>query len=74
MSEFPFNTNHPAVEGARLADWTDGELLHVYAEMQAEQALREIVARYGAMVYGVCLRILGDHHGAEDAMQVTLLL
>ncbi|MGD0901153.1 MAG: sigma-70 family RNA polymerase sigma factor, partial [Thermoguttaceae bacterium] len=74
MSDFPFNMNHPTVEWARLADWTDGELLHVYAEMQAEQALREIVARYGAMVYGVCLRILGDHHEAEDAAQATLIL
>ena len=74
MSNFPFNTDHPTAEGSRLADWTDGELLHVYAEMQSEQALREIITRHGAMVYSVCLRILGDHHEAEDAAQVTFIL
>jgi RNA polymerase sigma factor (sigma-70 family) len=32
-----------------------------------------IVARHGPMVFRVALRVLGDHHEAEDAMQLTFI-
>ena len=39
-----------------------------------ESAFAEILQRHGRMVLGVCLRILGDWHAAEDAYQATFLV
>jgi RNA polymerase sigma factor (sigma-70 family) len=40
----------------------------------AEEAFTAIVQRHGPMVLGVCLRVLGDRHEAEDAFQATFLV
>ena len=45
----------------RLADWTDQELLQVYAETKAENAFAEIVVRHGPMVLAACQRAGFQH-------------
>jgi RNA polymerase sigma factor (sigma-70 family) len=62
------------LSAARLADWTDAELIGSYAASRAEDVLAEIIRRHGRMVHSICLRTLGEAHSAEDAAQVTFFL
>ncbi len=52
---------------------TDGALLAAFSATGNQTAFAEIVQRHGAMVHGVCLRGLGDHHEAEDAAQAVFV-
>jgi len=53
---------------------SDGQLLERLVGRRDASAFEAIVERYGPLVWGVCLRVLRDHHDAEDAFQATFLV
>jgi RNA polymerase sigma factor (sigma-70 family) len=52
---------------------SDGELLCDFAATGSEVAFGELVQRHGNMVRSACLRVLSDHHEAEDVTQAVFL-
>jgi RNA polymerase sigma factor (sigma-70 family) len=56
------------------ADLTDGQLVECFVSRREPAALEALVRRYGPMVWGVCRRVLENHHDAEDAFQATFLV
>jgi RNA polymerase sigma factor (sigma-70 family) len=56
------------------ADLTDGHLLECFVSRQETAALETLVRRHAPMVWGVCRRILSNHHDAENALQATFLV
>jgi RNA polymerase sigma-70 factor (ECF subfamily) len=56
------------------AELADDELLERFVGQRDESAFAELVHRHGAMVLGVCRRVLNDWQRSEDAFQVTFLV
>jgi RNA polymerase sigma factor (sigma-70 family) len=52
----------------------DADLLERFLARRDEEAFAALLGRHGPMVLGVCGRVLGDAHAAEDAFQATFLI
>jgi RNA polymerase sigma-70 factor (ECF subfamily) len=55
-------------------DLSDQQLLGRFVAVRDQDAFAVLVCRHGAMVAGVCRRLLRDSHDAEDACQATFLI
>jgi RNA polymerase sigma factor (sigma-70 family) len=69
-----FRSSGPLTLARYAEDRPDALLLDRFVDQWDQPAFGDLVRRHGAMVLGVCRRILRDPHAAEDAFQATFLL
>jgi RNA polymerase sigma factor (sigma-70 family) len=63
-----------SLSGSPADDRPDAALLADFVGTGDEAVFTVLVRRHGPMVFGLCHRLLADHHAAEDAFQATFLL
>jgi RNA polymerase sigma factor (sigma-70 family) len=68
------NSLKRALSDEELARQGDQELVARFARHQDQAAFAALVKRHGALVSGVCRRILRDHALAEDAFQAVFII
>ena len=51
----------------------DGKLLQDFVRRRNHDSFERLMKRHANMVYGVCWRILGNHHEAEDVTQAVFV-
>jgi len=67
---------HALFHWGAMGSWTDSQLIAQFLDGQdgSEPAFRVLIHRHGPMVLGICRRVLGNEHAAEDAFQATFLV
>jgi RNA polymerase sigma factor (sigma-70 family) len=60
-----------APDAQPLTDW---QLLEQFVERRDQDAFQSLVRVHGPMVLGVCRRVTGHHHDAEEAFQAAFLV
>jgi RNA polymerase sigma-70 factor (ECF subfamily) len=66
-------TGQPTLALRPAEDSTDRELLNCFVAARQQSAFAALVKRHGACVLGVCRRVLGNDHDAEEVFQATFL-
>jgi RNA polymerase sigma factor (sigma-70 family) len=61
-------------KAASREDASDAELMERYFARREDVAFESLVRQHASLVFGVCLRILGNPHDAEDAFQAVFLV
>src|SRR5262245_52262722 len=65
---------HDLVATQHATTLRDSDLLEQFTHAHDETAFETLVRRHGPLVLGVCRRVLGNSHDAEDAFQATFLV
>src|SRR5215470_15929095 len=75
-TEAALESVHTLFQFGAMGAWTDGRLVAQFCSGRdgSDEAFRVLIHRHGPMVLGVCHRVLGDAHSAEDAFQATFLV
>ncbi len=47
---------------------SDAELIAAYQQHQQQETLAQLYLRYSDLVYGTCIKYLGDQEAAKDAV------